>query len=166
MFVFCSISRANSDGSLTSHFRRNGAQCWCLQKGDGAMISLNTSRGSGRNRKDVTIENLDQWTQIRCEQGLFLILCEEQEDVVLAATSRLRLARNKPPRCFHARETTSCVPLEQFSAGSKEGRHGLLKWKQLEFAVDRPKAPTQGGHIAEAPKDTLCTAWIRHKRSR
>jgi hypothetical protein len=108
--ILLNLACGNSDGSLTSHFRRNGAQCWCLPKGercdDLAQAYLARIR---KKPKDVTIEDLDQWTQIRCEQGLSYAYAIAQEDVVLAASSRLPAARNKLRYAFCERSTSVCL---------------------------------------------------------
>jgi hypothetical protein len=104
--------------------------------------------------KDVTIEDLDQWTQIRCEQGLSYAYARNKK------TWFWRLLRDcgcteQTPRCF-LRENHFGVPLEQFPPGLKREVHGLLKWKQLEFAVDRPKGGRHRAVTSQKLQRILC----------
>jgi hypothetical protein len=87
--------------------------------------------------KDVTIEDVDQWAQIRIQQGLSFDRARSKK------TWFWRLLRDcgctkQTPKCI-LREKNYGVPIKQFPLRLKKEVLELLRWKRAEYSLDRPK---------------------------
>lgn len=103
---------------------------------------------------EITIEDVDHWAYLRVQQGI------SYEEARRRKALFWRLLRDcgcteQTPMCI-VREKNYGVPLEQFPSGLKKEVLELLRWKQAEYSVDRPKGARHRPVTAKRLEELIC----------
>ena len=104
--------------------------------------------------RDVTIEDMDRWGQMRIEQGL------SYRHAKTTMTRFWRLLRDagcteQTPLCI-LREKNYGIPLDSFPPDLRREVSELLKWKQAPYAMDRPRGGQHRAVTAKRLRHVLC----------
>jgi hypothetical protein len=107
--------------------------------------------------RDVSIEDVDQWVQLKVQQGISFDHARHQK------TLFWRLLRDcgcneQTPMCI-VREKRYGVPLKQFPSAMKNEVLGLLQWKQVAFAIGRPKGGQHRAVTSKRLKEIICALY-------
>ena len=110
--------------------------------------------GLRKTPRDVTIEDVDRWAQMRVQQGLSNGRATNKKAWFWRLLRDCRCTE-QIPTCI-VREKHYRVPLDQFPSNLKREVLGLLRWKTVEFAVGRPKGGRHRDVTSKQLKDVIC----------
>lgn len=110
--------------------------------------------GRRKTPKEVTIEDVDRWVELRTQQGLSNARAKRKMGLFWRLLRDCG-ATEQIPMCI-LREKHYRLPLDQFPPDLKREFLGLMKWKQAAFAIGRPKGGRLRDVTAKQLQDIVC----------
>ena len=104
------------------------------------MKLMDITRHFSRTTKtpaEVTIEDVDRWGESRIQDGILFTKVAAKKNRFWRLLQHTGWTTFNPPSLMRLNKYG--VPLDQLSPGLKREIEAVLKWKQAEFAINRPK---------------------------